>query len=206
MLLVLSEEHKEHLNFLNKVDAAVVGEFGRIALEFIMRGTSPKVYEGAARKLSVPVEVVRHGVEGLMYLMTQSSKHMVPCPLSHITLNVLAEQLNDWSVIKCLCQMYQQHRSEIRSILSLVSTSLPAYHNLEWRLDVQLASRSLRQQVAPTLATKLHLTHGRGSGTEQSCRVLHMDLGTLLHLISILEGALSTLKSTHARRILRNIK
>uniref|UniRef100_A0A3Q3DUY0 COMM domain containing 2 n=1 Tax=Hippocampus comes TaxID=109280 RepID=A0A3Q3DUY0_HIPCM len=86
MLLVLSEEHKEHLNFLNKVDAAVVGEFGRIALEFIMRGTSPKVYEGAARKLSVPVEVVRHGVEGLMYLMTQSSKHMVPCPLSHITL------------------------------------------------------------------------------------------------------------------------
>lgn len=41
-----------------------------------------------AGKLSVPVEVVRHGVEGLMYLMTQSSKHMVPCPLSHITLVV----------------------------------------------------------------------------------------------------------------------
>ncbi|XP_019727318.1 COMM domain-containing protein 2 [Hippocampus comes] len=203
MLLVLSEEHKEHLNFLNKVDAAVVGEFGRIALEFIMRGTSPKVYEGAARKLSVPVEVVRHGVEGLMYLMTQSSKHM----LSEVDFvdSVLSLEFGD-ELNQRLLQMYQQHRSEIRSILSLVSTSLPAYHNLEWRLDVQLASRSLRQQVAPTLATKLHLTHGRGSGTEQSCRVLHMDLGTLLHLISILEGALSTLKSTHARRILRNIK
>uniref|UniRef100_A0A3Q4HNN9 COMM domain containing 2 n=1 Tax=Neolamprologus brichardi TaxID=32507 RepID=A0A3Q4HNN9_NEOBR len=77
MLLVLSEEHKEHLSFLPQVDAAVVGEFGRIALEFLRRGTSPKVYEGAARKLCVPVEMVQHGVEGLMFLMTESSKHMV---------------------------------------------------------------------------------------------------------------------------------
>ncbi|XP_077439971.1 COMM domain-containing protein 2 [Vanacampus margaritifer] len=203
MLLVLSEEHKEHLNFLNKVDAAVVGEFGHIALEFLRRGISPKVYEGAARKLSVPVEVVRHGVEGLMYLMTQSSKHM----LSEVDFvdSLLSLEFGD-ELNQSLLQMYQQHRSEIRSILSLVPSSLPAYHNLEWRLDVQLASRSLHQQVAPTLATRLHLTHSRGSGTERSSRVLHMDLGTLLHLISILEGALAALKSTHTRRILRNIK
>ncbi|XP_030290267.1 COMM domain-containing protein 2 isoform X2 [Sparus aurata] len=77
MLLVLSEDHKEHLAFLPKVDTAVVGEFGRIALEFLRRGTSPKIYEGAARKLCVPVEMVHHGVEGLMFLMTESSKHMM---------------------------------------------------------------------------------------------------------------------------------
>ncbi|TNN77945.1 COMM domain-containing protein 2 [Liparis tanakae] len=77
MLLVLSEDHKEHLSFLPKVDTAVVGEFGRIALEFLRRGSSPKIYEGAARKLCVPVEMVQHGVEGLMYLMTESSKHMI---------------------------------------------------------------------------------------------------------------------------------
>ncbi|XP_077390180.1 COMM domain-containing protein 2 [Festucalex cinctus] len=207
MLLVLSEEHKEHLNFLNKVDAAVVGEFGRIALEFLRRGISPKVYEGAARKLSVPVEAVRHGVEGLMYLMTQSSKHM----LSEVDFvdSLLSLEFGD-ELNQSLLQMYQQHRGEIRSILSLVPSSLPAYHNLEWRLDVQLASRCLRQQVAPTLATRLHLTHGgaRGSGAEQpsSRRVLHVDLATLLHLISILEGALAALKSTHTRRILRNVK
>ncbi len=29
---------------------SVVGEFGRIALEFLRRGTSPKIYEGAASK------------------------------------------------------------------------------------------------------------------------------------------------------------
>uniref|UniRef100_A0AC11AXS3 COMM domain containing 2 n=1 Tax=Ovis aries TaxID=9940 RepID=A0AC11AXS3_SHEEP len=48
MLLDLSEEHKEHLAFLPKVDSAVVAEFGRIAVEFLRRGSNPKIYEGAA--------------------------------------------------------------------------------------------------------------------------------------------------------------
>ncbi|XP_037105469.1 COMM domain-containing protein 2 [Syngnathus acus] len=203
MLLVLSEEHKEHLNFLNKVDMAVVGEFGRITLEFLRRGISPKVYDGAARKLSVPPEVVRRGVEGLLYLMTQSSKHM----LSEVDFVDSLLSLEFGDELNCsLLQMYQQHRSEIRSILSLAPSTLPAYHNLEWRLNVQLASRSLRQHVVPTLVTRLHLTHGGSSGTEQRGLVLHVDLATLLHLISILEEALASSKSTHARRILRNIK
>lgn len=30
-----------------------------------------------AGKLGVPVESVQHGIEGLMFLMTESSKHMV---------------------------------------------------------------------------------------------------------------------------------
>nr|XP_057929675.1 COMM domain-containing protein 2 [Doryrhamphus excisus] len=203
MLLILSDEHKEHLGFLHKVDAAVVGEFGRIALEFLRRGTSPKIYEGAARKLAVPVEMVQHGVEGLMFLMTESSKHM----LSEVDFldSVLALEFGD-DLNQTLLQMYQQNQSEIRSILSLVPSNLPAYHNMEWRLDVQLASRSLRQQVVPLLTTRLLLTHRRGSCIEHSSRVLQMDLTTLLHLISILEDALGALKTTHARRILRNIK
>ncbi|XP_061680153.1 COMM domain-containing protein 2 isoform X2 [Syngnathoides biaculeatus] len=177
MLLVLSEEHKEHLTFLSKVDAA--------------------------GKLSVPVETVQHGVEALMYLVSQSSKHM----LSEVDFvdSLLTLEFGD-EHNQSLLQMYLQHRSEIRAILSLVPPSLPAYHNLEWRLDVQLASRALRRQAVPALTTKLHLTHGPGSGTDVRGRVLRLDLGTLLHLISILEGALRASKSTHARRILRNIK
>uniref|UniRef100_A0A3B4U3T9 Uncharacterized protein n=1 Tax=Seriola dumerili TaxID=41447 RepID=A0A3B4U3T9_SERDU len=57
----LSDDHKEHLAFLPTVDTLyipsqikirsdLVGEFGRIALEFLRRGSSPKIYEGAASK------------------------------------------------------------------------------------------------------------------------------------------------------------
>lgn len=199
MLLVLSEDHKEHLAFLPKVDAAVVGEFGRIALEFLRRGTSPKIYEGAARKLCVPVEMVQHGVEGLMFLMAESSKHLLSEVdfLDSVLVLGFGEELN-----QILLQLYLQHHSQIRSILSQLPSNLPAYHRLEWRLDVQLASRSVHQQIIPILTMRLHLT----KGCDSSSRVLHTDPSTLLHLISSLEAALAAMKTSHARRILRNIK
>ncbi|KAL7396629.1 hypothetical protein ABVT39_008971 [Epinephelus coioides] len=203
MLLVLSEDHKEHLSFLPKVDTAVVGEFGRIALEFLRRGTSPKIYEGAARKLSVPVEMVQHGVEGLMFLMTESSKHMISEVdfLDSVLVLGFGEELN-----QILLQLYLQHHKQIRSILSQLPSNLPAYQNLEWRLDVQLASRSLRQQVIPMLTIRLLLTGGCDSRDDHSRMVLQTDPSTLLHLISTLEAALAAMKTSHARRICRNIK
>ncbi|XP_029285629.1 COMM domain-containing protein 2 isoform X2 [Cottoperca gobio] len=202
MLLVLSEEHKEHLAFLPQVDAAV-GEFGRIALEFLRRGTNPKIYEGAARKLCVPVEMVQHGVEGLMFLMTESSKHMISEVdfLDSVLVLGFGEELN-----QTLLQLYLQHHSQIRSILSQLPSNLPAYHNLEWRLDVQLASRAVRQQVVPMLTLRLLLTGGGNGGNDRSGRVLQTDPSTLLHLISTLEAALAAMKTSHARRIFRNIK
>ncbi|XP_026179281.1 COMM domain-containing protein 2 [Mastacembelus armatus] len=201
MLLVLSEDLKEHLAFLPQVDAAVVGEFGRIALEFLRRGSSPKIYEGAARKLSVSVEMVQHGVEGLMFLMTESSKHMISEVdfLDSVLVLGFSDELN-----QILLQLYLQHHSEIRSILSQLPLKMPAYHNLEWRLDVQLASRSVHHQVIPMLTMHLFLT--RGCESDCISTVLQTDPRMLQHLISTLEAALATLKTSHSRRILRNIK
>ncbi|KAG9266414.1 COMM domain-containing protein 2 [Astyanax mexicanus] len=199
MLLVLSDEHKEHLGFLPKVDPAVVGEFGRIAVEFLKKGSNPKIYEGAARKLNVPSETVQHGVEGLMYLLTESSKLMISEIDFQDSVLVLgfSEELN-----KLLLQLYLENRKEVRQILSELAPSLPHYRNLEWRFDVQLGSRALRQHVKPAICLKLHLE----SGGTQTARVLQTDPATLLHLIQELECALAEVKSNHCRRILRNIK
>ncbi|KAI2650095.1 COMM domain-containing 2 [Labeo rohita] len=199
MLLVLSEEHKEHLGFLSEVDPTVVGEFGRIAVEFLKKGSNPKIYEGAARKLNVSSESVQHGVEGLMYLLTESSKLMISEVDFQDSVLVLgfSEELN-----KLLLQLYLENRKEIRQILSKLAPSLPHYHNLEWRLDVQLASRALRHQVKPTVTLKLHLE----DGAKRSAHVLQTDPATLQHLIQELERALGELKTNHCRRILRNIK
>ncbi|XP_023071178.1 COMM domain-containing protein 2 isoform X2 [Piliocolobus tephrosceles] len=140
MLLELSEEHKEHLAFLPQVDSAVVAEFGRIAVEFLRRGTNPKIYEGAARKLNVSSDTVQHGVEGLTYLLTESSKLMISELDFQDSVFVLgfSEELN-----KLLLQLYLDNRKEIRTILSELAPSLPSYHNLEWRLDVQGGGQNL---------------------------------------------------------------
>ncbi|XP_047231711.1 COMM domain-containing protein 2 [Girardinichthys multiradiatus] len=203
MLLVLSEDHKEHLSFLTKVDGCVVEEFGRIALEFLKKGTNPKVYEGAARKLGVPVGMVQRGVEGLMFLMTESSKHMI----SEVDFmdSVLALGFGE-ALIQSLLQLYLQHKHQIRSILSQLTYLQPAYHNLEWRLDVQLASRSVHQQIVPMVTMRLLLSRCYGAGSTHSFIDLQTDPSTLLHVISTLEAALTAMKTGHARRILRNIK
>uniref|UniRef100_A0A8I5NHC1 COMM domain containing 2 n=2 Tax=Papio anubis TaxID=9555 RepID=A0A8I5NHC1_PAPAN len=148
MLLELSEEHKEHLAFLPQVDSAVVAEFGRIAVEFLRRGTNPKIYEGAARKLNVSSDTVQHGVEGLTYLLTESSKLMISELDFQDSVFVLgfSEELN-----KLLLQLYLDNRKEIRTILSELAPSLPSYHNLEWRLDVQNNKKVMEMDALPVL-------------------------------------------------------
>ncbi|NXS17104.1 COMD2 protein, partial [Mystacornis crossleyi] len=214
MLLVLSAEHRAHLGCLPRAGGAAVGELGRLALEQLRRGAAPRACETAARKLNIGVDTIQHGVEGLVYLLTESSKLMASILLirnsgihsrdiSEVdfqdSIHVLgfSEELN-----KSLLQLYLDNRKEIRSILGELVPRLPSYHSLEWRLDVQLASRSLRQQIKPAVTMKLHLNQNE----DQTAQVLQTDPATLLHLIQQLEQALGEMKMNHCRRIVRNMK
>ncbi|XP_032049397.1 COMM domain-containing protein 2 isoform X2 [Anas acuta] len=199
MLLVLSEEQRGHLGCLPPLGAAAVGELGRLAVELLRRGAAPRACETAARKLNTGVDTIQHGVEGLMYLLTESSKLMISEIDFQDSIRVLgfSEELN-----KLLLQLYLDNRKEIRSILSELAPKLPSYHSLEWRLDVQLASRSLRQQIKPAVTMKLHLNQNE----DQTAQVLQTDPSTLVHLIQQLEQALGEMKTNHCRRIARNMK
>ncbi|KAK7499287.1 hypothetical protein BaRGS_00009547 [Batillaria attramentaria] len=199
MLLVLEDSHKEHLSFLSKVDVEVVKEFCRISMEFIRKGSNPKVYQGAAQKLGVGAETVQHGVEGLMYLLSESSKLMlneIDFQDSIITLGFSEE------LMSVLLELYLANRGEIRSVLSHMSMDLPHYHSLEWRFDVQLASRSLRHQTTPQVLMKLHIKDNDTTDTH----LLQTDPVNLVHLTQVLDAALQEMKSPYCRRIARNIK
>ncbi|XP_039342824.1 COMM domain-containing protein 2 isoform X2 [Mauremys reevesii] len=154
---------------------------------------------GQKGKLNVSSDVIQHGVEGLTYLLTEGSKLMISEIDFQDSVLVLgfSEELN-----KLLLQLYLDNRKEIRSILGELAPKLPSYHSLEWRLDVQLASRSLRQQIKPAVTIKLHLDQNG----DQTTKILQTDPATLLHLIQQLEQALGEMKTNHCRRIVRNIK
>ncbi|NWT88624.1 COMD2 protein, partial [Lanius ludovicianus] len=152
-------------------------------------------------KLNIGVDTIQHGVEGLVYLLTESSKLMASIPFLDFqdSIHVLgfSDELN-----KSLLQLYLDNRKEIRSILGELAPRLPSYHSLEWRLDVQLATRSLRQQIKTAVTMKLHLNQNE----DQTAQVLQTDPATLLHLIQQLEQALGEMKMNHCRRIVRNMK
>lgn len=199
MLLMFEDHHKEHLSFLINTEIDVVREFCRISMDFIRKGANPKVYQGAAQKLQVNAETIQHGVEGLMYLLTESSKLM----LNEIDFqdSILTLGFSD-EMRQTLLQLYLQNRKEIRTILSEMSMDLPHYHNLEWRFDVQLASRSMRRQTTPIVLFKLHTEE---SGLRETT-VLQTDPVNLVHMTKVLDEALQEIKSSYCRRILRNIK
>ena len=45
-----------------------------------------------------------------------------------------------------------------------MAMGLPEYHDMEWRFDVQLASRSILQQADPQLLLRLHVKDGGRGG------------------------------------------
>ena len=42
-----------------------------------------------------------------------------------------------------------------------MSLGIPHYHDLEWRFDVELASRSLQHQTNPVVVLRLHTKEGK---------------------------------------------
>lgn len=69
-------------------------------------------------------------------------------------------------------------------------------------LSYQLASRSLRHQVAPLVLLKLQTKDGE----EKKTTLLQTDPVNLVHMTRVLEEALQEMKSGYFRRIARNIK
>ena len=46
-----------------------------------------------------------------------------------------------------LLDVYKEHQSEIRNILSEMTLQLPHYTDLEWRLEVQVCKRAQLQYI-----------------------------------------------------------
>eukprot|EP00824_Muranothrix_gubernata_P026291 TRINITY_DN909_c0_g1_i1.p3 TRINITY_DN909_c0_g1~~TRINITY_DN909_c0_g1_i1.p3 ORF type:complete len:120 (+),score=19.82 TRINITY_DN909_c0_g1_i1:300-659(+) len=102
---------------------------------------------------------------------------------------------------KTLTSFHMEHRATTRAILAERQPDLPHYTDLEWKLEVQLASRCLRQQAQPRFVLKLGT-----DGTAPQSFLLQADVANLRHLGTELEDALKELRKAHARRIMRNIK
>jgi len=199
MLLIFEDEHKKHLEYLITAPIDVLREFSRISVEFLKNGINPKVYVVAAQKLGIDAVTVQNAVEGLMYLLLESSKLMlndIDFQDSVKTVGFSEDHQQE------LMREYAENRTAIRCIQSDMSMTVPHYKDLEWRLDIQLASRSLRHQVEPLITLKLHTVD---SGQLDHVHLLQTDPSSLIHLTRSLETALHELNTTHCKRIVRNL-
>ena len=93
-------------------------------------------------------------MQGLAYLLLECSRHSISELDFLDSLIVLGFSQETTDELK---RVYLENKAEIRKILGSIKVDLPFYNNLEWRLDVQIASRGLRAQVEPIYYLKLRL-------------------------------------------------
>ncbi len=77
-----------------------------------------------------------------------------------------------------------------------------SFDNLEWRVDVRLATRSLQRIIEPEIIFKLEL---RNNNNNPEKHILQTDPTNLVHLTNCLENALNEIKTNYCRRIFKNL-
>ncbi|KAK5645948.1 hypothetical protein RI129_004412 [Pyrocoelia pectoralis] len=201
MLLSLRNDHKEHLSLLFNQSPQVLVDFCKLAIDFLQNGPNLKLYNSASQKLQVQPENVQNCIYGLVNLLLESCKHKLSDADfrdSILTIGFTQEQ----QVI--LSKLYSSKRKDITEILSKLTVTEPHYHDLNWRFEVLVASRSLLHQVTPIITMDLVLTEPPNSIEQESTQkhlLLQTDPSNLLHMTEMLEKALIESRSRHSRRI-----
>ncbi|KAF5290781.1 hypothetical protein FQA39_LY14624 [Lamprigera yunnana] len=166
-------------------------------------GPNLKVYNSASVKLEVKSEDVKNCVYGLVNLLLESCRHKLndaDFRDSLLTIGFAQEQQ------AILSKFYISKRKDITNILSKLSVQEPHYHDLNWRFEVQIASRSLLHQVTPLITMDFVLTESANFIEQEPPKkhlLLQTDLSNLVHITEMLENALITSRSRYSRRIQR---
>ena len=202
MLLTLKPDHKKHVLFLAEQSPPVLQDFCKLALDYLQKGPNVKVYNAAAQKLNVELDAIKNSVEGLVNLLLESCKHKLNPEDFRDSVIALGFTEEKEAI---LSKLYSIKKDEISNALEEIGFKLPGYHDMEWRFEVQTASRSLLKQVAPLITLDLSLKTPDNSDEIEHV-LLQTDPTNLLHITQELEEALQESRSLHIRRISRAVK
>lgn len=219
-MLSLKKDQRKHLELLCHRSSEDVVELGKSAFEYLTYGPNTQRYQHLAEKYSADTGVVQQAVEALIALLINATKSNA----SEFDLQRLQQEegySND--VMEVLTQFVSSKRHFVEG--SIKSANIRAYRlvNIEWRLEVRLATRSLLQQsnIRVTMKLYLHtepknenrdlLEDGGGQSIHSDERrnrkdlLVQTDLSSLVHMIQVLENALYESKNRRIRNIVSAI-
>ncbi|EFN77282.1 COMM domain-containing protein 2 [Harpegnathos saltator] len=202
MLLTLKPDHKKHVLFLTEQSSPVLQDFCKLALDYLQKGPNVKMYNAAAQKLNVELDVIENSVKGLVNLLLESCKHKLNAEDFRDSVIALGFTEEKEAI---LSKLYDVKKDEVTDTLEEIGFQLPKYHDMEWRFEVQTASRCLLKQVAPLVTLDLSLKNPNNSDEIEHV-LLQTDPTNLLHITQQLEEALQESRSQHIRRISKAIK
>ncbi|XP_067645941.1 COMM domain-containing protein 2 [Eurosta solidaginis] len=220
MLFSLKKNQREHLHLLHQRSAQDVVELCKSSFEYLNYGPNVQRYQQLANKYSTDVSTVQHAVEALIALLIDATKaNATEIDLQRLT----QEEGYSEDIVEVLTQFVHSKRNFVEG--SIKSANIRAYRliNIEWRLEVRLATRSLLNQNSLRVTMKLYLhTEPKNenrdlleTGEQQPIHadekrnrkdiIVQTDLNSLVHMIQVLENALDESKSRRVRNIVSAI-
>uniref|UniRef100_A0A7S0ND34 COMM domain-containing protein n=1 Tax=Phaeocystis antarctica TaxID=33657 RepID=A0A7S0ND34_9EUKA len=191
----------EHLQFLSSLPAEYIAEFCKAALALLQQKAQGKMFSNAAKQLGIEREAVEQGVQALCYVLLRAASTRTP---AEQVLDGIELQLQP-DALAALQSFYTEAVADLAQVSSR-GPDLPAYHSLEWRLQVQVAGRHVvAGDLQPSYLLRLHTEDPRGFGAPRAEHLLQADFANLRHLATELDAALREETSTHSRRIARRV-
>ncbi|XP_053957626.1 uncharacterized protein LOC128862868 [Anastrepha ludens] len=220
MLINLKKDQREHLQLLRQRSPEDVVELCKSAFEYLNHGPNLQRYQQLARKYATNPEMVQHAVEALIAFLIDATK----AKANEMDLQRLQQEegYND-GITEVLTQFVYSKRNFIEG--SIKSANIRAYRlvNIEWRLEVRIATRCLLRQNSIRVTMKLYLhTEPKNENRDllevENQQTIHpderrnrkdllvqTDLNSLVHMIQVLENALYESKSRRIRNIVSAI-
>jgi hypothetical protein len=112
------------------------------------------------------------------------------------------------SLAEEFAKCYQVHKRGLSAVKGSLSISSMRYKDLTWRLDVELARRTVAVMQEPKFQLRLDLAGGGGAGqSEGGTHSLHIqaDYANMKKLQQELQNALDEQSNTHCQRLARYI-
>lgn len=215
----LKNEQREHLKLVREKSPEDVVELCKFAFEYLTKGPDGTKYELLARKHSTSPEKVRASIEALICLLIDATKANV----TDEDFENLRKDGFSSDHVSILMQFVTSKRSFVESSIKWATIKAYRLINVEWRLEVKVASRSLMNQATVMVTMKLNLhTEPKSENRElinfEDNKVVHdneaknrkdvivqTDINNLLHIVDVLEQAMLEAKSRRIRNLVESI-
>ena len=211
------------LVFVLSQETDVLHQFAEIALQFGKGDRSGAAsFPGVAEELGVESEAVEGGVAALSYIFVQSARLSLSTDDFERALREEAG-FTEEDALEIMRSLFNDNREALRNVLVAADASLPIprYHNLEWRLEVQVASRSAHHTAEPSFTLQMdtilpakrggNATNrvGSNSGTANATggctEAWTASVSDLSHVTQKLDQALKESRSVASMRIRSNV-
>ncbi|KAA0154378.1 hypothetical protein FNF27_05863 [Cafeteria roenbergensis] len=140
-VVTFDESVKGDLAFLGTVPAETAAEFGGAAARFLAASAKPAALKRVAGRLGVDPEVVEAAVAAASRVMLEAARLKLG---ERDFVASLREADLPAATAEALWQAYDGSRVELEDAASRSTSAIPRLQGLEWRLEVEFASRARR--------------------------------------------------------------